>query len=212
MENVRVTVSLLGNRLHDKRFWLAAGTAILVLAGLGWWGRHSYRRGQARDALNSFAPFQRPPLDIQFPEVLAASARNREILQAGVRNGIWTLHQHGSNPNAMEVLLTSQGQRWFSVVERQIVATFIAGNREATEVLAVNEIFPSRQIRFRYRWKEFHPASAAVLGQELPAVGKEYAGDAVLFYENNRWRLMQWDTPEFDAAVARFKGLEPAPE
>jgi hypothetical protein len=44
----------------------------------------------------------------------------------------------------------------------------------------------------------------------VPAVGQPYEGEAVLFYEKDHWRLMQWNTPDFDRAVARFKNLKSA--
>jgi hypothetical protein len=203
-----IALSDIRSLLRNPRVWVAIGAAVVVLAAVVWWGVRSHRRSEALDALNSFAPFVSPPLDIQFPEVVAATEKNMEVLQMGFRNGVWTLRKR--NPSAMEVLLTNQGQRWFSAVERRIIATFKAGNREATEVISLSETFPTRQIRFRYRWRQFHPGSAAVLGKDLPSLGNEYEGEAVMFYENNRWQLKHWNTPDFDDAMARFKSLEPA--
>ena len=205
-----VQTSVARDLLQNPRVWAVFGIAAAIVAGLAWWGVRSHHRSQALDALNSFAPFASPPLDIQFPEVVAATDKNLAILQAGFRNGVWTLRKR--NPDGLEILLTNQGQRWFSAVERSVVATFKAGNREATEVFALSEAFPTRQIRFRYRWSRFHPGSVAVLGDQLPSVSNEYEGEAVLSYENNRWRVMHWNTPDFDDAVARFKTLEAAPQ
>jgi len=201
----KLTVAL--SLLRNPRGRTAIGIVVVVVAGLVWWGVRSEHRSQSLDALNSFAPFASPPLDLQFPEVVAATDKNLAVLQAGFRNGVWTMRKR--NANAWDVLLTSQGQRWFSAVERRIVATFKAGNREATEVLALSEVFPTRQVRFRYRWRRFHPGSAAVLGDQLPSMSSEYEGEAVLSYENNGWRVMHWNTPDFDDAVARFKTLDP---
>ena len=168
-----------------------------------------YHRRQVRQTLNSFAPFRDPALEIQFPQTVASNERNKSILAAGVQNGVWVLRQGARNPNVMEIILTDQGNRWFSVVEKRIIATFKVGSREATAVTALSEIFPSRQIRFQYHWNQFHPA-AVILGDRLPEAGREYAGEAVLFYENDHWRLMDWKTPEFDSAVEQFKQLETA--
>ena len=202
--------SLVVSLLRNPRVWAAIGVSAVVLTSLVWWSVRSHRRSQALEALNSFAPFASPPLDIQFPEVVAANDKNLALLQAGSRNGVWTLRNR--NANAVEVLLTNQGQRWFSAVERRVMATFKAGNRRATEVMALTEVFPTQQVRFRYHWSEFHPGSAAVLGQNLPSVSNEYEGEAVLSYENTGWRVMHWNTPDFDDAVARFKTVEPAPQ
>ena len=194
-------------RVRDRRIWVAVGTGAILVAALAVWAVHSYRRAQARDTLNTFAAFQSPALEIQFPRIVLDNVESRETLAAGLQNGVWTLHERGSKPPSVELRLTDQGQRWFSVVGNQIVATFKAGRRQATEVVELMDTFPSRQIRFRYVWTELHPASV-VLGENLPTVGHQYDGEAVLFYQNSHWRLMQWNTPEFDQAVAHFQGLE----
>ena len=197
----------------NQRFWLGIAAGALVVAGAAWWAVGSYRRGQARDGLNAFGAFQRPPLELLFPRLVMDTEASRKILEPGVEAGIWTLHQRGGNSrsasHSLEVRLTDQGQRWFSVVGNQVVATFAAGTREVTRVVELNEIFPSRQVRFLYRWRGFHPGSA-VLGAELPEVGKQYEGQALFLYETDGWRVMHWTAPEFDHALARFKELEPA--
>src|SRR5262249_53466952 len=124
--------------LQNRRVWIAIGATVVVLVCLSWWGVRSEHRSQALEALNSFAPFASPPLDIEFPEVVAATDKNLTVLQAGFHNGIWTLHNR--NKSAWDILLTNRGQRWFSAVERSMMATFKAGNREATEVLTLNEV------------------------------------------------------------------------
>ena len=197
--------------VRDKKFWAGLAGAVLLATGLVLWARRSYQHAQARDGLNTFAPFENPAMDLVFPRVVLMNDAARNILEAGVRERLWTLHARGGNPPAMEVRLTDGGQRWFSVVNNQIIATFKGGTREATQVLELEEIFPSRRVRFRYYWKQFQTASA-VLGEGLPEIGKEYEGEALFFYENDQWRLMHWSTPEFDRAVEQFKLLEPAPQ
>src|SRR5262249_18007789 len=135
-----ITVSR--EQLLDKRLWAAIGVAIALLLASAWLGIRAYHRGQARQTINSFAAFGNPPLDVQFPQVVASTEGNRSILSAGVNNGIWRLHQRTSDSSTMEVVLTDQGQKWFSVVEKQVIATFKAGGREATTVTSLSEIFP----------------------------------------------------------------------
>jgi hypothetical protein len=196
---------------RDKRFWAVAGAAVVVAFLLGLWAVRAYHQSQSRELLNEFAAFEHPPLEIMFPRVVVSSDTSKRILEPGVRAGAWMLRERAgtssSGPRALEVLLSDQGQKWFSVVGNVVIATFEAGTREVTRVSEIKETFPSRQVRFEYRWRELHPATA-VLGVELPATGREYQGEAVFFYENNGWRLMHWSTPEFDQAVAQFKGLE----
>ena len=195
--------------LRDKRVWAALLSAGVLLAGLLVWAVRSYHRAQARDGLNEFAPFANPALDLTFPRIVLETEASRNLLEAGARQRIWTLHSRDGTPPSLEVRLTSEGQRWFSVVGNQIVATFKVGTRETTRVLELNEIFPTRQLRYRYRWTGFQPASA-VLGEDLPELEKEYEGEALFHYEKDAWRVMHWTTPEYDRAVEKFKRLEPA--
>ena len=154
-------------RLRDRRTWMAIGAGAVVITALAVWAVGSYRRAQARETLNTFAPFQSPPLEIQFPRVVLDSVESRRTLAAGVQNGVWTLHERGSKPPTVEVRLTDQGQRWFSVVGTHVVATFKGGTREASEVFELTDTFPSRDIRYRYVWTALHPATI-VLGSILP--------------------------------------------
>ncbi len=176
---------------------------MLLLAALVGWGVRTYQRSRMQQALNTFAPFHTPPLELAFPQIVADNAAARAILEPGAKEGLWTLRSSGGN---VEVLLSSKGQRWFSVVGGQVVATFKAGTRQATAILGLEDTFPSRRVRFRYAWKALHPGTSA-LGAEVPLVGTEYEGDALFFYENDQWRLLHWATPQFDSAVGRFRTL-----
>ena len=203
--------SHLQSLIRDKRVWTAILTSVVLLAGLLVWAVRSYHRAQARDGLNEFAPFENPALALSFPSVVLANESARKLLEGGVRQRIWTLHPRGGTPPSLEVRLTNEGQRWFSVVGNQIVATFKTGTREATRVLELEEIFPTRQVRYHYQWKQLQFASG-VLGEELPEIGKEYEGEALFHYENGQWRVMHWTTPLYDQAVNQFKALQPAPQ
>jgi len=204
-----VDLSHLASALRDKRVWTAGLTAVVLLAGVFVWAVRSYHRAQVRDGLNEFAPFSNPALDLTFPRIVLETEASRNLLEEGVRRHIWILHSRGGTPPSMEVRLTNEGQRWFSVVGNQIVATFKVGTREATRVLELNEIFPTRQVRYRYRWTQLQSASG-VLGQEMSHIGEDYEGEALFHYENDQWRVMHWTTPVYDRAVEQFKKLEPA--
>jgi hypothetical protein len=193
--------------IYDKRFWAATGASLLLLAALIGWGVRSHQRSRMQQALNAFAPFHTPPLELAFPQIIADSAAARAILEPGVRKGLWTLRRLGGNPPTVAVMLSSQGERWFSVVGKQVVATFQAGSRQATAILDLEDTFPSRRVRFRYVWQTLH-IGTNVLGPEMPLLGTEYEGDAIFFYENDQWRLLHWTTPQFDFAVKRFKTLQ----
>ncbi|MBI2819617.1 MAG: hypothetical protein HYX73_06535 [Acidobacteria bacterium] len=206
-----VDLSHLKSLLRDKRVWAALLTAVVLLAGLVLWAVRSYHRAQARDGLNEFAPFANPALDLTFPSIVLENDASREILEAGVRQRYWTLHPRGGATASLEVRLTNQGLRWFSVVGNQIIATFKVGTREATRVVELEDTFPSRSIRFRYHWNQLQPASE-VLGPQVPELGKEYEGEALFLYENGKWRVMHWTTPVYDQAVEQFKTLKPAPQ
>ena len=54
-------------------------------------------------------------------------------------------------------------------------------------------------------------AQVPSLGAAAPAPEREYEGEALLLYENDRWRVLHWSTPELDDAVARFRTLPSAP-
>jgi hypothetical protein len=192
--------------LRSRSFWLLAGVAAVFLAGAVFWSVRSYRRAQSRELMNTFTPFQSPPLGLVFPRVVAASDASRQVLAAGVREGVWGVSERGGRSSSLEVWLTVQGQKWFSVVGNQLVATFKSGSREVTDVLHLEQDFPGRRIRYRYVWREFHPGTS-VLGDAMPEPGREYEGEALLLYEGDHWRVMHWTTPEFDQAVAQFKTL-----
>jgi hypothetical protein len=92
----------------------------------------------------------------------------------------------------------------------RVVAAFKVGTREVTGILELREIFPTRQVRYRYRWTQFQSASE-VLGEQRPKLGEEYEGEALLHHEDDQWRVMHWTTPDYDRAVAQFQILEIAP-
>ena len=193
------------NLARSRNFWIGLGIVAVLIAAVTFWSVRSYRRDQARDVLNHFSPFQSPPLELVFPRVVAASDTSRQVLAAGVREGVWGVSERGGG-RALEVWLTTDGQKWFSVVGNQMVATFRAGSREVTDVTELEQTFPSRRIRFRYVWHDFHPG-AAVLGAAMPEAGKQYEGEALFLYEGDQWRVMHWSTPEYDEALDQFKTL-----
>jgi hypothetical protein len=201
---------LLRDAMRDKRFWAAVLILVAVLTGAIFWGVRAHQRSQARDELNAFTPFQEPAPDLSFPSVVIDTAEARRILEPGVRAGIWSLRERGGAPPALVVTLTNKGQYWFSGVGRQIVATFKVGTREATRVLQLKGVYPNREIRFEYVWKQFHTASA-IFGSKLPELGTRYEGDAMMLYENDAWRVLQWTTPVIDEAVGQFRSLQAAP-
>src|SRR3990170_5696019 len=121
-----VDLSHLKSLFRDKRVWAALLSAVVLLAGLVLWAVRSYHRAQARDGLNEFAPFANPALDLTFPSIVLENDASREILEAGVRQRYWTLHPRGGATASLEVRLTNQGLRWFSVVGNQVIATFKA--------------------------------------------------------------------------------------
>jgi len=202
-------LSQISSALRDKRVWAALLSVAVLLAGLVFWAARSYHRAQVRDGLNEFAPFANPALDLAFPRVVLETEASRNLLEAGARRRIWTLHSRDGTPPALEVRLTNEGQRWFSVVGNQIIATFKVGTREATRVLELHDIFPTRQVRYRYRWTRFQPGSE-ILGEDMPELETEYDGEALFHYEDGQWRVMHWSTPVYDRAVEKFKSLEPA--
>ncbi len=193
---------------QQKRFWAALAAGVLVLVSGGWWAARSYRRAEVRAVLNAHAPFRTPPLELMLPRVLVEDSASRALLEPGVRQGLWVLQPPSVQRSAFEIRLTGQGQRLFSVVGDQIIATFTIGSREVTYLDDLEENFPSRRARFRYVWKALH-SRIGLLGAP-PEIGREYAGEAWLFYENNRWKVLRWTTPELDEVVARFRGL-PSP-
>jgi hypothetical protein len=195
--------------LRDKRVWAALLLAGGLLTGLLLWAARSYQRAQALNLLNEFAPFANPALELAFPRLVLETEVSRSLLQPGVDRGFWTLHSRGGAPPAWEVRLTSEGQRWFSTVGTQIVATFKLGTREVTRVLELNEIYPTRKARYLYRWTGFQPASA-VLGDGRPEEGKQYEGEALFHHENGQWRVMHWTAVDSDRVVEAFRGLQSA--
>jgi hypothetical protein len=195
--------------LRDKRVWIAGLSTAALLAVLIIWAVRSHRRAEARDALNQYAPFSNPALELAFPQVALDTPEARDLLEGGVRRRMWTLHSLNGPSPSIEVRLTREGYRWFSLVRSRVVAAFKVGNREVTRILTLKEIFPTRQVRYRYRWTRFQSAGD-VLGEERPQVGKEYEGEALLHFENDKWNVMHWTTPDYDRVVDRFGLLEPA--
>jgi hypothetical protein len=196
--------------LQDKRVWAAALSAVVLIAGLVLWGMRSHNRSVALEGLNGFPPFENPAFDLSFPRTVVDNASARSVLEPGERRRIWTLHPIGGTPAALEVRLTNQGQRWFSLVNNQVIATFKAGSRQAIRILVLDDVFPRRHVRFRYRWTHLHDASA-ILGPMAPEIGVDYEGEALFLFEKDAWRLMHWTTPVYDQALDYFRGLEATP-
>ena len=195
---------------QEKKLWIAVGACALAVILGGLWARRSLQRAQVRDLLNEQAGFRSPALEITFPRRVVYNTASEELLQPGVRLGLWTLHRPQGSPDSGEVRLTDRGRRLFSVVGNQILATFRIGTREVTKVVELEGNSGSRQVRFHYVWKDLHP-DLEVLGAAAPAPEREYEGEALLLYENDRWRVRHWSTPELDDAVARFRTLPAAP-
>jgi hypothetical protein len=195
--------------LRDKRLWAAVGAAVLLITLLTFWAIRSHQRAEMRDALNAFAPFHSPPIELQFPRFVLEDDTSRRELFVGAREGIWKLHPVGGQRPAWEVRLTDQGMRWFSIVGNRVVGTFTAGTRQVTRVIALDDTFPSRHVRFRFVWTRLHPGVVA-LGSLKPVMGTEYQGEATLYHEGEEWRILHWTAYEFDRAVAQFNAL-PSP-
>lgn len=194
--------------LRNRPLWLAAVATLLLTSAGAWWGVRSYQRSQVRELLNQFAPFRNPALEVQFPASVAASGAHRALLEQGQRAGFWIVRET-NNGQSLETRITREGQRYFSTVGQRIVAGFSAGRRTVTEIDSLDGEFPSRRVRFRYVWTELHPA-LVILGGAAPETGKEYAGEALLFYENDDWKFLHWMAPEFEAAQNRFNALDSA--
>ena len=197
-------------QLQQKKFWIRVGVCALVVIVGGLWARRSIQRSQARNLLNEQAGFRSPALEVSFPRLVTANPASEELLQPGDRLGLWTLHRRQGPPDSLEVRLTDRGRRLFSVVGNQILATFQIGTREVTRVVELQGSSGSRRVRFRYAWKDLHP-NIEVLGTTAPELGTEYEGEALLLYENDRWHVLHWTTPQLDDAVGRFRTLKPAP-
>lgn len=176
---------------------------------LTFWAIRNHQRTEALNVLNGFSPFVSPPLELNFSAILADNESNRMALQMGGREGFWKIGPRSLREQTLEVRLTDQGQRLFSVVGNQLVATFKAGRRQVTRIDDLDGTFPSRHVRFHFTWNQLHPGNV-VLGPSAPEIGKEYEGEALLYYEAERWRILHWSTPDFDLAVARFETLTPA--
>ena len=155
--------------------------------------------------LNEQTAFHSPALGIMFPQVAPDTPAHRELLEPGERLRFWVVRPRSGDPARLEVRVTDAGRRLFSPVGNQILATFGAGRREVTGVLAVRGDDRTRQVRFRYRWTELHPG-VRVLGDAAPEAAQEYEGEALASYENERWRIVHWTTP-LEEAVARFREL-----
>ncbi len=195
--------------LRDPRAWAAGGISLLLLASLLFWAIRAHQRTEARDTLNAYEPFSNPPLELLFPASVADQPGASDLLEPGSRERIWAVRQRGGRVPSLEVRLTSDGRRWFSTVGNRIIATFKAGERSVTRILSLGGTFPSRQIGFEYSWSSLHPAMK-IFGEDAPAPGETYEGEALLYYENDAWRVLHWSTPDFDHAVERFRSLAPA--
>lgn len=196
--------------LGYKKLWVAAVSGLLVLALLSVGAVRSWQRTQVRNLLNGQPAFRNPPLEVSFPRLLKDNEQVQEVLEPGVSLGLWSLRRRRDKSAVWEVQLSERGLRWFSQVGNQIVATFQLGTRQASRVTELGGNYPSRNARFQYVWRALHPA-IGVLGEAAPQMEQVYEGEALLSYEQDRWKVMHWSTPELDQVVARFRALESAP-
>jgi hypothetical protein len=144
-------------------------------------------------------------MGIMFPQVVNDTPKHRELLAAGERLRYWSIRQAEGGGGRVSVRVTESGRPMFTPVEGQVLATFSAGSREVTRILGIEGGDRSRRVRFRYRWAELHPA-VGILGDAVPESAQEYDGEALFSYENERWRVIRWNTP-FEEATARFREL-----
>ncbi|MBI3894323.1 MAG: hypothetical protein HY313_00180 [Acidobacteria bacterium] len=199
-----------GSQFQPKKFWITVGLGASALLAGGFWSLRSIERSQIRNLLNEQIGFRSPALEVTFSRRVIANSASQELLQPGVRQGLWTLHHRQGPQDSLEVQLTERGHRFFSVVGRQILATFQVGTREVTRVIDLQRSSGSRKVRFRYEWKSLHQ-NIAVLGVMAPELHKEYEGEALLLQENDQWKVLHWTTPQLDDVVARFRALKSAP-
>ncbi|OFW27382.1 MAG: hypothetical protein A3H27_12060 [Acidobacteria bacterium RIFCSPLOWO2_02_FULL_59_13] len=200
----------LGALLGNRKLWAACAAGALALALLSVWAVHSYQRVQVKNMLNENPAFRNPPLEVSFPRLLADSGAVSEILEPGVAMGLWSLQRRGSQPPSWEIQLSERGRRWFSPVGNQIIAVFRLGTRRVRRVTELSGSFPSRRAHFQYVWETLHPA-VGVLGEATPQAGTVYEGEALLSYEQDRWKLMHWSMAGLDQALARFRALQSPP-
>ena len=195
--------------LRQRMYWIAAGIVLLLAVAAPIWTVRSLRRAEMQKQMNAQVGFRDPGLEVMFPLRVSDTPANRSLLAPGVRQGFWRLQPRSDPSGLLDVRVTNAGLRLFSVVGGQILATFRAGNREVTRVVALQGDSRHRQARFHYRWRAIHPG-VAVLGDGAPELGREYEGEARLELQNDRWRVNHWTTP-FDESVARFRDLAGSP-
>ena len=203
-----------GVLLRNRKLWAASAAGTLALILFSFWAVRSYQRAQVRNLLNENPAFRNPPLEVSFPrllpQLLMDNRQVAEVLEPGVSLGLWTLRRHNSQPPAWEVQLSERGRRWFSPVGNQIVAVFRLGTRRIVRVTELGGTHPSRSARFQYEWVTLHPA-AGVLGEATPEIGTLYDGEALLSYEEDRWKVMHWSMADLDHTLARFRALQSPP-
>jgi hypothetical protein len=178
------------------------GASALALATLSWWAIRAHERSLMREVLNQSAPVISSPMELQFPARRADTPELRATLRAGVDAGFWIV-RGGLAGNELEVFLTREGQKYFSVVGKSIVAAFRAGTRNVTAVTSIEETGTTRAVTFRYVWTSVQPATS-VLGENTPTPGREYAGHAMLVHQGENWQLAHWSLPDFEDSLRQF--------
>lgn len=190
------------HRLTARPVLAILSTILALLVTGGWWLWRAHQWAEVRDILNRSAPIISPPMELQFSARRRDTPGNRELLQPGLAAGFWVIRA-SSRAGELEVLLTREGQRYFSVVGNSIVAGFHAGTRLVTDIDSIEKFDTTRKAVFRYTWTSLHPA-AAVLGSDVPATGRLYTGEAMLVRSDDRWRLAHWSMPDFEQLLRKF--------
>ena len=206
MDSKVVAANLL-ERFSPRQFVVGGLISLAIVVGGGWWLMRKHEESAMRKVLQQEAPIVSPPVALQFPARVLDTEKAWRILTPGTSTGFWVIQKgRRGETRILQPLLTSQGQRYFSSVGGEIVSVFRAGTREIKQAEKISDAGSTRRLAFRYVWASIHPAMA-IFGEEIPEVGREYRGEAILVRNAKGWSVAHWTTPELDSALEKFKGF-----
>ena len=194
---------ILMERIKSKQGLALIAVAALCLIVMIRLAILAHDRSAVQDVLNSSAPIISPPLELQFAARQPDNPDKRAVFMPGVAAGYWGIRS-GAGSGGMEIILTREGQKLFTVVGSSIIAGFHAGTRHITKITKLEDTDTTREISFDYVWTSVQPATS-VLGKRAPSTGQTYQGQAILVRSGESWQIAHWTMPELDDALKEFQ-------
>jgi len=171
--------------------------AVLVIVFLLVQGYLAIRDRGLTSSIDSHPAFAQPALPLEFSRKMEFDPLS--FLGRGQEAGLWEWTPEG-------LVLTEEGKSYFDQTGDQFISRASAGKRRVTRLSSISTRDGRREISFFYEWTEVTPPASALLFP-APRTGTEYLGRAVLEQEQGDWKVISFETQDFDEPLSRLQDI-----